>query len=153
MAAEHNRDSCLFCKIVDGKEDTQILFQNDVLVIFKDIRPAAKHHYLIVTREHYKNAKILDHSHLGLVEQMVCEGKSFLSSQGGDVSDVRFGFHWPPFHSIAHLHLHVISPVKDMGFVSRLIFRPDCYWFVSSDYVINRLKKMPEKEQIVNRSE
>jgi hypothetical protein len=43
----------------------------------------------------------------------------------------RFGFHYPPFNSIHHLHLHAISPASSMSFVSRLIFRPDSWWFVS----------------------
>ncbi|CAG0879383.1 unnamed protein product [Darwinula stevensoni] len=33
------------------------------------------------------------------------------------------GFHWPPFHSVAHLHLHIISPKAPMSWLSRMIFR------------------------------
>lgn len=43
----------------------------------------------------------------------------------------RFGFHYPPFNSIQHLHLHAISPASSMSFVSRIIFRPDSLWFVT----------------------
>lgn len=35
------------------------LFQDDEYVAFPDIKPAAKHHYLIVTREHIKDVKVL----------------------------------------------------------------------------------------------
>jgi diadenosine tetraphosphate (Ap4A) HIT family hydrolase len=42
-------------------------FQDNEYVVFPDIRPAAKHHYLIVTREHIQNAKQLttEHRHVG----------------------------------------------------------------------------------------
>jgi hypothetical protein len=43
----------------------------------------------------------------------------------------RLGFHYPPFNSVQHLHLHAISPASSMSFVSRLIFRPGSWWFVS----------------------
>lgn len=60
---------------------------------------------------------------------MVQIGKKVLEDNGGDVNDVRLGFHCPPFNSISHLHLHVISPASEMGFFSRLVFKPNTYWF------------------------
>jgi diadenosine tetraphosphate (Ap4A) HIT family hydrolase len=39
------------------------LFQDDGYVAFPDIRPAAKHHYLIVTREHIRGVKELTAEH------------------------------------------------------------------------------------------
>jgi hypothetical protein len=43
------------------------LFQDDEYVVFPDKSPAAKHHYLIVTREHIGNVKQLtaEHKHIG----------------------------------------------------------------------------------------
>ena len=41
------------------------------------------------------------------------------------------GFHWPPFHLISHLHLHVISSTSQMGWISRGIFKENSYWFVT----------------------
>ena len=43
----------------------------------------------------------------------------------------RFGFHWAPFDSIEHLHLHVIAPINQMGFMARGIFLPNSLWFVT----------------------
>lgn len=51
--------------------------------------------------------------------------------QNLDLKSVRTGFHWPPFNSINHLHLHVISPIESMSFVKRMMFKPDSMWFVS----------------------
>lgn len=39
------------------------------------------------------------------------------------------GFHWPPFHMISHLHLHVISSTNQMGFIAKGIFMERAYWF------------------------
>lgn len=45
------------------------------------------------------------------------------------VSHARMGFHWAPFNSIEHLHLHLLYPVEQMSLISRLVFMPNYFWF------------------------
>ena len=59
------------------------------------------------------------------------KGKEVLIEKGGDVNDVRLGFHLPPFNSVSHLHLHVLSPASEISLIGRLIFRPNSWWFSS----------------------
>ncbi|OWF38591.1 histidine triad nucleotide-binding protein 3-like [Mizuhopecten yessoensis] len=134
---------CIFCKIAGGQDKaTDILYENEELVIFKDIKPATRHHYLIVPKHHIKDPRSLNYSHLPLVERLVEAGNDFLKQQNGDINKARFGFHWPPFTSVNHLHLHVISPTSEMGFIARCVFRPNTLWFVTAEWLINRLKAM-----------
>lgn len=132
-------DNCVFCRICNEEEQSEILYKDDEYIVFPDIKPAARHHYLIVTRKHIRSAKHLTMDHKSVVENLVQIAKQVLTEKGADLSDVRFGFHWPPFNSIQHLHLHAISPASSMSFVSSLIFRPDSWWFVSPEYVTSRL--------------
>ncbi|CAG2062444.1 unnamed protein product, partial [Timema podura] len=82
---------------------------DDNYVAFSDIKPASKYHYLIIPKQHISDAKSL-----------VPEQKTLgLASTGH------------PFHSISHLHLHAIAPASQMGFISRGIFKPDSWWFVT----------------------
>ncbi|BET02126.1 HIT domain [Nesidiocoris tenuis] len=142
--------NCVFCGIVANDEKKQIIFQDDTLVVFSDIRPAAKHHYLIVTKEHISDCKVLTPEQKPLVELMVSKANEILTEHNGSTENSRLGFHWPPFHTIGHLHLHAIAPVGEMGFVARMIFRENSWWFVSPEYVLARLsneKKSPQEEQ------
>lgn len=72
---------CLFCNIASGTTDTVIELETDDFIIFKDIRPASKHHYLIVPKQHYESLKVLDksHSNMGLFTyiQSTLHGLSF----------------------------------------------------------------------------
>ncbi|XP_069701378.1 adenosine 5'-monophosphoramidase HINT3-like [Periplaneta americana] len=124
-------DNCVFCRISDGREKSEILYKDDEYVVFPDIKPATKHHYLVITREHIPNAKVLSSEHKHIVEKLVEIANQVLTEKDADLTDVRYGFHWPPFNSIQHLHLHAISPASNMGLISRLIFRQDSWWFVS----------------------
>ena len=53
-------ENCIFCKIVTKQETkTQVLFENERLVIFRDIKPASDHHYLAIPKVHIPNPKCL----------------------------------------------------------------------------------------------
>lgn len=45
-------EDCIFCKIVNGEMDTELLYEDDKVVAFKDINPKAPIHFLIIPRQH-----------------------------------------------------------------------------------------------------
>ncbi|CAM9620807.1 unnamed protein product [Lampetra fluviatilis] len=150
-AAETRRDTeptCLFCKIANGQqEDCELVYQDEHLSSFRDIHPGAPHHYLVVPRDHVGNCKSLRRRHVALVNEMVRVGKEVLQRQGvSDLSDIRqaLGFHWPPFSSVTHLHLHVLAPASQIGFL-RLAYRLNTWWFVTCDQLIKILEAFPEE--------
>uniref|UniRef100_A0A3Q3WMB1 Adenosine 5'-monophosphoramidase HINT3 n=1 Tax=Mola mola TaxID=94237 RepID=A0A3Q3WMB1_MOLML len=132
VPAEGYDKTCIFCKIVNKEIGNELLRCDEEISCFRDIKPGAPHHYLVVPTKHVGNCKSLSKEHVPLVKKMVETGKEILQKNGvTDLSDVRFGFHWPPFCSVTHLHLHVLAPASQMGFMSRLIYRLNSYWFVT----------------------
>lgn len=116
-----------------------VILQDDEIIVFQDINPAAKHHLLVVPREHIPDSKSLLPHQLPLVERLIQVGDQVLLEQikkkspeitNPEQVPKRTGFHWPPFHTVSHLHLHVIAPSDQMGFIGRNIFRPS-FWFVT----------------------
>ncbi|XP_075868779.1 adenosine 5'-monophosphoramidase HINT3 [Nelusetta ayraudi] len=136
---------CIFCKIVKREIGTELLHCDDEVSCFRDIKPGAPHHYLVVPTKHVGNCKSLSKDHVPLVKRLVETGKEILQRNNiTDLSDVRFGFHWPPFCSVTHLHLHVLAPASQMGFMSRLIYRLNSYWFITADQLIELLSSKEE---------
>ncbi|XP_012269269.2 adenosine 5'-monophosphoramidase HINT3-like [Athalia rosae] len=134
-----NTGDCIFCKIIAGQAPCEMIYQDDVVICIKDIKPASTYHYLIIPKRHIDNAKVLHGPEDKDIFEHMVKVLSKISEEKGIVSsEARTGFHWPPFTSINHLHLHLISPVENMSFISRLIFRPNSLWFVSVDYVRSR---------------
>ncbi len=136
-----NKDGCTFCKILNGQAEGEIVYSDEDYACIVDIKPHAPHHYLIVPKAHHGNVKHLDSNHCKMVQQMVAIAEQVLRDKGCNLNNSRLGFHWPPFHSIEHLHLHALSPVSEMNFVSRrFIFRQN-YPMVSSEWALDYLKK------------
>ncbi|XP_072250803.1 adenosine 5'-monophosphoramidase HINT3 isoform X2 [Leuresthes tenuis] len=132
VPAEGYDKKCIFCKIVNNEMGTELLHSGEEISCFRDIKPGAPHHYLVVPTKHVGNCKSLRKDHVPLVKRMVDLGKEILQRNNvTDLADVRFGFHWPPFCSVAHLHLHVLAPASQMGLMSRLFYRLNSYWQTS----------------------
>ncbi|KAM6968230.1 adenosine 5'-monophosphoramidase HINT3 [Aplochiton taeniatus] len=138
-------EKCIFCKITNKELGTELLFSDEEVSCFRDIKPGAPHHYLVVPSKHVGNCKSLGRHHIPLVERMVQTGKEMLQKNNvTDLSDVRFGFHWPPFCSVSHLHLHVLAPASQMSFLSRQFYRLNSFWFITADQLIQHLNSKGE---------
>jgi len=144
------KKNCVFCEIIQeiGDEEAfdkdKILAHDDSYVVLSDLHPAAAHHYLVIPKIHVKNAKELKgQEHIEMVQGMYEYGKAYLqkSVKNEIVEDCLYGFHYPPFISIDHLHLHVIYPASSMNFTNANLFRKDTWHFVSPEKLIDLLAK------------
>lgn len=46
---------CLFCKIVKGQIPSQKVYEDEKILAFKDINPAAPVHVLVIPKQHFEN--------------------------------------------------------------------------------------------------
>ncbi|XP_041983654.1 histidine triad nucleotide-binding protein 3-like [Aricia agestis] len=139
MDSALEKSQCIFCNIVNKLEDTEILYEDEDVSVFRDIKPASDYHILTVPKRHIEDAKCLTTNDKQLVEKMLIVSKELLQKNNLSVEDARFGYHWPPFRSVKHLHLHTIAPESKMGFIARTVFMKNSYWFVSPEYVAAKL--------------
>ncbi|KAM7395428.1 hypothetical protein PAMA_006942 [Pampus argenteus] len=139
-------ETCIFCLIANGQDkQTKVIKKNNELVCFRDICPAAPHHYLVIPRQHIHSCLSLHRGHISLVEKMVEMGKAVLLEQGiTDMKDIRLGFHQPPYISVDHLHLHVLAPTSQISLSMEYKFTPGADIFVSEEYLRKRLKDIPQ---------
>uniref|UniRef100_A0A1J3H890 Histidine triad nucleotide-binding protein 3 n=1 Tax=Noccaea caerulescens TaxID=107243 RepID=A0A1J3H890_NOCCA len=103
--------ACIFCQIVHNPNSTTRLLHNDEKVVaFQDIKPAAHRHYLVIPKEHIPTVRDLKRrdEDYSLVSHMLSVGQGLLQKDAPQ-SIHRFGFHQPPFNSVDHLHLHCFA--------------------------------------------
>ncbi|XP_044760688.1 histidine triad nucleotide-binding protein 3-like [Coccinella septempunctata] len=135
-------EKCTFCRIISGLEPANIAYQDSEIAIFSNIHPAATHHFLAIPKTHIDNINHLNISHIPLIERMAQKATRVVEDSGGNIQDILLGFHKPPFNAIDHLHLHCISPMSEMSFLSRLIYRPNDLWFASVEQIVRKLLQM-----------
>ena len=62
---------CLFCKIANKNIATDFIFEDDSIMVFKDIHPSAPIHYLIVPKEHIQSINHLGSNHQEIISKMI----------------------------------------------------------------------------------
>jgi len=102
-------EECIFCKIVNRKAQTEIVYEDQKMMAFKDINPRAPIHVLIIPKKHIilvNHLEKKDRELIGdlfLVAQRVAKEKELegyklvvnVGRAGGQLVD--------------HLHLHLVS--------------------------------------------
>jgi len=102
---------CTFCRIVNGQTDTEFLFENERIVVFKDIHPHAPVHLLIVPRKHIRSINDLSDEDGPVVGEMILTAKRMAKKAGVSESGYRLVFNVERGGGqvIFHLHLHLIG--------------------------------------------
>lgn len=48
-------EDCLFCKIIKNEIPSTRVYEDDLVIAFKDLYPQAKEHYLFISKSHTKD--------------------------------------------------------------------------------------------------
>jgi len=102
---------CIFCKIVNGKIPTEFLYEDDTLVVFRDINPHAPVHILIVPRKHIRSINDLTEKDKEIISHMIMVGKDIAQKESVNSSGYKllFNVERGGGQVIFHLHLHLIG--------------------------------------------
>ena len=103
--------SCLFCRIIAGEIPGTVLYQDERLVILKDINPQAPTHALVVPRRHIATLNDLTSGDDELVGEMIRRAASFAGEQGHAEHGYRtvFNCNADAGQTVFHIHLHVLG--------------------------------------------
>ena len=103
--------SCIFCKIIAGTAPAEILYRDDQAVAFRDIRPAAPVHILVVPIRHIVSVNELDPQDESLVGHLFSIACQVAGQAGIGRTGYRCIINTGPDsgQAVFHLHLHVIG--------------------------------------------
>ena len=79
-------DNCLFCKIAAKKIPSSIVYEDEELMAFKDINPAAPVHLLVIPKIHVPTLSDCDASHTVLLGKMLALAPRLAAEHGCAVS-------------------------------------------------------------------
>ncbi|VAX10209.1 Bis(5'-nucleosyl)-tetraphosphatase (asymmetrical) [hydrothermal vent metagenome] len=108
---------CLFCKIVAGEIPADKVYEDELVVVFRDINPKAKVHLLIVPREHIVGLNELESEHgvlighiMGLIHALAVD-QGLESGYRTIINTGRDGG-----QEVFHLHIHLLGGRDLPGF-------------------------------------
>ena len=102
---------CIFCQIAQGQTDTEMLYQSDTLVVFKDINPHAPVHLLLVPKKHIRSINDLTDADQGILAELIVVAKEMAKEQGVARSGYKLLYNVEKGGGqlVFHLHLHLIG--------------------------------------------
>lgn len=108
---------CLFCKIVAGEIPASKVYEDEQVVVFKDINPKADVHLLMIPRQHISSLVELNPEHDTLIAYMMRLLPQLAHSQGleqGFRTIINTGKGGG--QEVFHLHLHLLGGSSLPGF-------------------------------------
>ena len=102
---------CIFCQIAHGQTSTEILYQTDSLVVFKDINPHAPVHLLFVPKKHIRSVNDLADADQEILSELIMVAKEMAKEHGVAKSGYKllYNVEIGGGQVIFHLHLHLIG--------------------------------------------
>jgi len=102
---------CIFCKIVAGQIPSDILYQDEEVIAFRDIDPQAPVHVLIIPRRHISTLANLADGDMPLIGNMIRVANQLAKSEGVFESGYRVVVNCGEQGGqlVQHLHMHLLG--------------------------------------------
>jgi histidine triad (HIT) family protein len=100
----------LFCGIVAGQVPATIVVDGKRTIAFRDVRPQAPTHVLVVPREHFTDVAALAAAG-GQLDELVTVAREVAASEGIEATGYRIVFNTgrDAGQSVGHVHAHVLG--------------------------------------------
>ncbi len=102
--------NCVFCKIAAGQIPARLVYEDEDVLAFHDINPAAPVHLLIIPRLHIPSLAQVDEGHAALLGKMLCLAPRLAREHGcanGFRTVINTG--QDGGQEVYHLHLHIMG--------------------------------------------
>lgn len=109
-------ENCIFCKIIAGVIPSPRLYEDEKMIVIRDIQPKAKLHYLCIPKAHFSRLNELNEERAEIVKHCFSviptlekelgleDGYRVIINQGANGGQV-----------VEHLHIHLLGgePLSD----------------------------------------
>ena len=133
--------SCVFCDIVNKKNDSYVVYENKIVMAILDIDPINEGHILLITKKHYLDLDEIPEDEVteifNCAKKIVKALKKVYKLNGYSIMQ-----NGGAFNDIGHFHLHIFPRFYSDGF---------SYEYSDNEYsvsieVCNKMKKEIEQE-------
>ena len=107
-------NDCLFCRIIRKEIPSEIIYQDDMITVFKDINPAAPVHLLVIPNKHIPSVCEMDEKDEIIFGKLFSAAKAAAEQMGIAETGYRLIINNGPdaHQEIPHVHMHVLGGGK-----------------------------------------
>ncbi len=110
MSEAHRDEDCLFCKIVSGEIDADVVHESPTTIAFRDLNPQAPTHVLVIPRSHYPNAATLAAGEPETAVDLFHAAREIAENDGlADGYRLVLNTGAAAHQTVFHAHLHVLG--------------------------------------------
>ena len=100
-------EDCIFCKIINGDFNTEFVYENESVVVFKDINPKAPIHLLVVPKTHVASLNELEDKNL--MAELLMAVKETTKKIGLKSYKTLINTGKEAGQEVFHLHVHILG--------------------------------------------
>ena len=100
---------CVFCAIVNGKIPARRVLENEDVIAFHDLHPAAPVHALVIPRRHIATRDDAPDADAALLGKMLTAARGVAAESKLDAYRVVMNVQAGAGQSVFHIHLHVLG--------------------------------------------
>lgn len=100
---------CIFCKIVAGDIPATTIYEDDDVLVFNDINPLDKVHFLLIPKQHIESLADCDETHSSLISKITLLAPKLAAEQGLTGFRTMINTGKSGGQEVFHLHYHVFG--------------------------------------------
>ncbi len=102
---------CLFCKIINKEIPSEVVYEDEKVLAFKDINPVAPHHILIIPKKHIATTFDLQAEDAALIGHMVITAQKIAKDLGLGENGFRLVNNClkDGGQTVFHIHFHLLG--------------------------------------------
>ncbi len=110
-SSSRGSSDCIFCTIAAHDIPTDVLWEDDDVIAFRDLHPKYPVHFLVIPKAHISSAAALEPAHDALLGKVFRVGAALAKEQGISERGFRLLTNSGPDsgQEVHHLHVHVLG--------------------------------------------
>ena len=102
---------CIFCKIIAGEIPCEKIYEDDMVLSFKDINPGAPVHFLIIPKKHIESLNDISEDDSKIIAHIFIVAKKLVAKFKVDKNGYRIVSNCgvDGGQSVPHVHFHVLG--------------------------------------------
>lgn len=104
-------EDCIFCKIVKGEIPCEKIYEDDMVLSFKDINPGAPVHVLVIPKKHISSLNEVNEENSKVIAHIFVTAKEIVKKLGVDETGYRIVSNCGEDggQTVPHVHFHILG--------------------------------------------